>query len=429
MLNLVSKMGGLIGEVTSRNSPEHFDPVVLSFAHLDDSTFAGLPASLGAAYGTRRPVPRGIGSGVTRHDSTYPAIGEAVERLCTSTFRTDQFIIASAQELGGECVDWRRFASCNAEEYADPKCPVRPFDKAAPMRWVLAFDPVQKRRLFVPAVMVYLQAGFEHPGERFWLPTTSGCAAHRTFEDAMISAICELFERDMLMVTWLRRMRLPHAMMPRETSGGLQSLLLSCKLRYDQLQVHLFDATSDVELPCLFAVERGPYSDKARTLVSCSCATTPLRALEKVLCDVSTLRHGFHPKPIPQDIVDFSEIFDGATYMARAAQEEAFAFLLDSVDSSKMRPIFQEDQAIHTLGELLKRIEALGLTVLAVDISTDEALRAGLRVVRVIMPELMPISFSRRARFLATPRLWELPAKLGLAHQQGEPNPDPLPFA
>jgi ribosomal protein S12 methylthiotransferase accessory factor len=70
------------------------------------------------------------------------------------------------------------------------------------------------------------------------------------------------------------------------------------------------------------------------------------------------------------------------------------------------------------------------MDAVAVDLTADEVRDAGLWVVRVIIPELVPISFVHRARYLGTPRLVEQ-ASRARGHVAGRIalNDDPLPFA
>jgi ribosomal protein S12 methylthiotransferase accessory factor len=65
----------------------------------------------------------------------------------------------------------------------------------------------------------------------------------------------------------------------------------------------------------------------------------------------------------------------------------------------------------------------------AIDLSTDEAIRHGFRVVRVVIPSLQPLSFHYRARYLGHPRLYRAPSLMGhVAKAEDELNPWPQPF-
>jgi ribosomal protein S12 methylthiotransferase accessory factor len=51
-------------------------------------------------------------------------------------------------------------------------------------------------------------------------------------------------------------------------------------------------------------------------------------------------------------------------------------------------------------------------------------------VVRVLIPQLMPLSFTYRARYLAHPRLYTAQARMGYpVLSADEINPQPQPFA
>ncbi|MGO4517180.1 YcaO-like family protein [Terriglobus sp. 2YAB30_2] len=375
-------------------------------------------------------VSPGIGSGIDRTSATVPALGEALERLCLSVFHEDQFVLGSANDLGEEEVfAYRDLPACSQEEYADPSSPVRPFDPDAQMRWVKGLDLHTGRSVLIPAIMVYLHAGFSFPGERFWLPNTSGAAAHLNFEQAIWAAICELIERDILSLTWLLQIPLRQIRDDSLLSETSRRILGSTRLDGSDRETFLFDATSDIGVPCIFGLQIAPHSQMAHMIVSCSCNPLLTRAIEKVLFDLNTFRQAFkNPRKIPRDIREFAHVMDGATYMARKENGGGFSFLFNNTDENPFQSASHGEQNCDSLSNLLQRLKTLGMNVYAVDISTDEAFTGGVRVVRVIIPQLQPISFHYRARFLAHTRLTSL-------HQKLRPNlpitinPAPSPFA
>jgi ribosomal protein S12 methylthiotransferase accessory factor len=86
--------------------------------------------------------------------------------------------------------------------------------------------------------------------------------------------------------------------------------------------------------------------------------------------------------------------------------------------------------AEQPLAWLLDRLHRAGCEVVAVDLTTDEARQVGASVVRVLVPELMPLSFAHRARYLAHPRLYAAPAAMGHpVLDEADVNPLPQPFA
>jgi ribosomal protein S12 methylthiotransferase accessory factor len=90
----------------------------------------------------------------------------------------------------------------------------------------------------------------------------------------------------------------------------------------------------------------------------------------------------------------------------------------------------EADSEKSLLASTLNRLREKGLDTFAVELSTDEALRSGIRVVKAIIPGLQPISFNYRARYLGHPRLYEAPAQMGYeSHKEEDLNHLPQPFA
>jgi len=79
---------------------------------------------------------------------------------------------------------------------------------------------------------------------------------------------------------------------------------------------------------------------------------------------------------------------------------------------------------------LVERLASRGCDVVAVDISTRESEMAGVHVVKVVVPQLVPLSFVHSARFLGSPRVVSAPAAMGHPGRSLETvTDDPQPFA
>ena len=152
---------------------------------------------------------KGMGAGLEEKEAIVPALAEGLERYCASTFRSDQFILATANELGKEAMDLDSVPRCSAWELSHPKCPLLPTDKTKPIRWVRGLSLLDGAMMYVPAVMVYANAGYAGRAERFWLSISTGCAAHMSYERALLRGVYEVMERDAIAITWLQKLSLP----------------------------------------------------------------------------------------------------------------------------------------------------------------------------------------------------------------------------
>ncbi|CCF12861.1 ycaO-like family protein [Brevibacillus laterosporus GI-9] len=152
----------------------------------------------------------GAGGSTDVAESRIRSMAEGLERYSSCTYDERQFIWATADELGDDALDLRKVPVCSDAELRHPKCGVINPVTDAPIRWVKGISLLDQREVWVPAIMTYLHLSTESMGERFWLPISTGCATHESIEEALISAICEVIERDAISLTWLQQLSLPH---------------------------------------------------------------------------------------------------------------------------------------------------------------------------------------------------------------------------
>jgi ribosomal protein S12 methylthiotransferase accessory factor len=422
-------LGGLVDNVVISGSRGDEPRISIQSAHV------GNPGQLTRHIDdVRKTTATGTGSGLNTEDCVLPCLAEVLERYCTRTVRTGQFILATANELGSEALDLDTIPRCSETELAHPKCQLNHPDKSARIRWVRGLSLFDGRPVYLPVVMVYL-TDVCGPEEQFWFQISTGCAAHTSFEDALLSAILEVIERDSISVLWLQKLGLPRIDIDR-IPASLAPYWDRYRASSEELEYYFFNATTDLQVPVIYGLQQAHQHRRLTTLVSCSAALDPVEALIKVMRDMAACRLGSHvARSIPDSWDDFTTIFHGAGYMARSEQAHAFDFLVDLPNRqplSKMRGISikHQDGGKEALRAVLHILQQKQLEAYAVDLTTDEALRCGVRVVRVIVPGLQPVGFQYRSRYLGHSRLYEAPQRMGYkVHSEEELNPWPQPFA
>lgn len=369
------------------------------------------------------------GSGLNDDDALIPAIAEGLERYSMGCVRDRQLIVASAEELGNKALDLNSIPKCSETELENSKCPLGLAAKNVPIRWVRGVSLSDFREVYIPAVMVFSHLGGLQASERFWLPISTGCAAHVEFRQALVNGLCEVIERDAISIVWLQKLplrRLSDAVVRNDLFYLEHCLDASGEFTY-----HIFDATLDVGVPTLYGLQVAPHNAPVRQVVACATAPSRGTALTKVLRDLVLIRQSLaHQRPTPSNFEDFKELMHGATFMADEKRSEQFDFLLKSNSLSSDRENKDAPPECDELSWILGKLFDCSLEAFAVDISTDEAIRVGMRVVRTLVPGLQPLSFSHSARFLGTSRLYTAPVRLGHpSHPEEQLNHYPQPFA
>jgi ribosomal protein S12 methylthiotransferase accessory factor len=361
-------------------------------------------------------------------------LAEALERHSATAFSEDQFIWATADELGVDAVDLDSFPVCSERELQNPACPlVRP-TKTEKIRWVQGLSLNDGELVYLPLVSVYIT----HPvvkGERFLSPISTGCAAHESYDAALLSAILEVIERDALSIAWLQKLPLPQIDF-EDAAAALGEIWDLYQQSFKAVQVFFFNATTDLGIPVVYGLRVSPCDPRLHTVVACSSSVDPAAACRKVMLELASCAAWMRRTgTIPDDIENFNQLYHGSSYMGRQEQAHAFDFLLNgcariSLDRlAATSPVSPDEGNRAVLAMVIRRLSKLGYSVYAADISTDEALRAGMRVVRAVIPGLMPFSWIQRARYLGHPRLYQAPQAMGYpVHNEYDLNPYPQPF-
>jgi len=413
----------LVGEPTSPDfeiAVTNLDNVTEVFPHV---------TTAGGGDVSREPLG-GAGADVDPEWAWLRAVMEGVERYACMAFGADEFVLASAHDMGALAIDLDRIPRCSTRELADPHCGYVLADKREPIRWTRGYSLLDRQERWVPSVMSHLYLR-PLPAERFWQPITTGVAAHVSLEAALVSAICEVIERDAIAITWLARLPLPRIVVRPPWPAVLAPNME--RLSHSLIDHHFFDATTDVGIPTVYAVQLLRGHPRLSQYVNCATEFDAASACAKTIRESAPARTVFEGGyEFPQRVEDFTALHDGAAYLGRPHHRGAFDFL---IDTPTRRPL--EDMAIDAprddagrLRVLLERLRALQMDVIAVDLTTRELRELGIWVVRVVIPDLMPMTSHYRARFLGTPRLYDYPRKAGFgALDERDINPQPQPFA
>lgn len=364
------------------------------------------------------------------------AVAEGIERYALTHPPRGGYKRASASELGDRALDLDKIPRASAQELAEPACPVRLPGKDTPVRWVSAWDVFRATDSLVPMVMAYnVTPG---PGENFWAPISTGCAAHTDLSQALVRAIEEVIERDAVSSLWLQNLR------PPEFQGPLTPLtarIIEYWAMHD-VSTMLFDATTDFGVPTIFCIQLGLGEQITGQIASAGTGISLSAAAEKALLEVIAQRTYLAAQEgLPEQLSEFSAVWHGARYMMDPSRRHAFDFLTTDVPPSRRTqptpdrlPEIYDDcpggDAVSRLRLLLERIRQLKFDLFLVDLTGREAAEAGFFVVRALIPAAQPLSLRPLIQYRAHPRLYELPVKLGIKPLPGEEtNPWPVPFA
>ncbi len=240
---------------------------------------------------------------------------------------------------------------------------------------------------WVPATLALMP--FDDPsGPPLPAASSSGAAAHLTREEAIQRALLELIERDAFLWTWIQRVareRIDDASLPERGAA------LAAALRRAGGRVDLVNLTLDTA-PVVLCVLRGASG----LLVSVAAREDAGHAATRALAEAALLAAsltGRPPRPpapelvrTPLDHVD----------LHRGDGDGDAAFLTASPDVIDVREIAPAPAALES---------ALAVVGEPLVVDFAAAATAPFRVVRVLVPGLVPMTFGWDTEALGTPRL------------------------
>jgi ribosomal protein S12 methylthiotransferase accessory factor len=354
-----------------------------------------------------------------RRAARAAALAESLERYASSYLPRERLVLGSFDELDG-AVDPESFALFDERQYAVADFPFVRFEGSTVVRWTEGVSLRDGTRALLPAQVVYLPIDTAAQDEELIAYTTSsGVACGQTCDEAILSGLLELVERDAFMLAWYDRLELP--LLEWGDDEELDALdrryFRPSGLRYSAVDLSVFFG-----IPCVLGVVHGTPGEVGALGVGAACAATIREAWRKALAEAFAVRTHVRdeiverPESIPATGPEISTFDDHIFFYAEEGRARRAAFL-DAAEAR--RPIravvpLPGRNARERIEAAVERLASRGVSAYAVDVATPDVRAAGLHVWRAVAPELCALDVVDRARFLGGARLYRAAHDAGL---------------
>lgn len=392
-----------------------------------------------AAFGREQNFKDAGGASTSRDAAMAKAVGEAIERYCPALFDFEELPLCSWEDAPSDAVSPEEWALYAPDQYAEPGFPWAPFERTTPIRWTMATDLPTGRNLLVPAARVFMPYNYylgtgDTPIDQ---PISTGLACHRSYAKAAAVGLCEVIERDSVMLAW-QAMISPAQIRVESLPDDIYDLVE----RFEKagLRIDLFDITTDNGVPTILSTARGRHEAQPALVVAASASLDPVEAARKALEELAHTRRycQWVKTNLPRLVVDapgYDVVVDQLTHLGFYV-DHANLHLADFLFAGTKRVDFDAlpggpaaDDA-DELAHLVSKIAATGEKVLVSDLTTDDVASLGLSVVRAMVPGYQPLHMGFGLRARGGRRLYEVPQRLGhRGISPGAPdNPAPHPY-
>jgi len=418
----------------------------LAFKAQDPALHAvGVGGSKLSRFSDIQGEPQSGGAGETIDVALAATIGEAVERYCMYVYDRREMVLAAWEEVADDAVHPDQVCLFSRAQLENRRVFDRhePFTERSRICWVWGYSLTERRPRLVPASLVYLNYEVDRDrGEAvIGRNASSGLATGLTLEEAVLTGLLELIERDSFVICWMQRRMGPRI---RVDDPELEELLRR-KLQAGNPRVNLqiFYNTLDIPAASVLVILRRPTEFGPVLCIGSAARLDPRRAVLKCLYEagqgVASIRCLCKQEAGWVPAADFSNLenfnLHALHYNVRPELiPEAFGFcdrVAEEVPLSAL-PDPSTGRALGDLEYLIERLREVGSEVVVVDITTPDIRELGLRVVRVLATRLVPLHGNHNKPYLGSRRLYEVPEKLGWARGGWDPsaglNPYPHPF-
>ncbi|MEE1926723.1 TOMM precursor leader peptide-binding protein [Streptomyces sp. TRM 70351] len=393
--------GGTWSSVTSpTTAPVAGSVFVRGYAGLNDVTWSGQENS----FATSRTLA--FLEGLERYAGTHRR-GRAVP------------VTGSYNALRADAVDPAACGFYDPRTYREDPL-VDPFDPDRPIPWEWGWSLRDERPVLVPSRLVYYSAGLA--ADNFVFECSNGCAIGGCLEEALLGGLLELVERDAFLNAWYGAARLPRVDL--STVGGRTAAVMVERAALQGYDVHVLDNRIDLAVPVATAVAVRRDGGPGTLSFAAAASLDPRKAVEGALSEVLTYlphlprqtreRRG-ELEAMADDFSKVRHLKDHAQLYGLPRMAEHARDYLEPAAAHSFADVYRdwEDGGRPRTGDLRDDVLAVrdalvgaGHDVIAVDQTTPEQERMGLRTVSTLVPGLLPIDFGwNRQRALLLPRL------------------------
>lgn len=429
LTELVSPKVGLIRELTpqGRGADEPMPPYLYT-ATLSNFDFRVVSKAERIA----------AGKGMTREEAIASAIGEATERYCAYHWNPQRTWVAKWSDLKTRRISPRSCVLYSERQYATADWPYARWTPDQEVAWIDGVDLLDGTAVAVAASMVYLI--FPPPRlEDYFAPSTSnGLAAGPTLPGAILGGLCEVMERDAMLIAWLNR--LPAIELELDDASTLSGRIYRHYAHFG-VNVRAFLMPSDLPAATIMAISFEDDPSRPANVVGLGCHPDPRVALRKALFELCQARPAeasrFLSKPPGGRLSRYEDVHtldDHSSFMSQMERRDEFAFLWQSGErkSIEQLPNPSAGDVEKDLQHCARELAAKGHRAAAVELTTPDLVDYGIHVVRVIVPGLQPVHFGHGEERLGGERLFTLPMQMGFAESvrdEGDLNRCPHPLA
>lgn len=393
--------------------------------------FQNRQSDLMPLFTSERPFPGGDsidynhGRAFNYQTSELIAILEGIERYAGNEPRDRMTSLRGSRaqmlaRFGERVVDLSGFIMHTEAQRENPLFRFETYTDRLECGWVWGHSIRRNEPILVPEQLAYYNIKSKPglPANRFIYDSSNGCSLGGSIEEATLGGLHEVIERDAYFSTWYSRV--PPLRIDIRSIDDRHSAALIARSEAAGFEVHLFDMTSEAQIPVVGAMIVDPSDDaKVKSYCASACAGRWSEAIFSALAEVTTSM-GVYRKNETLDVdraramfaddALVRDMFDHVLLYSLSETFDRLRFLLGGDVCTLQACRERLPDVVHI--DLTKELEVdcakvLGIAadIIVVDQTFTELRELGLSAAKVLVPGLLPVTFGHQYRRIDMDRL------------------------
>ncbi len=363
---------------------------------------------------------KGAGFGCSEYESQafVSAVAEAIEHYCILYEQQDKYIKDSYKNLKKSALDPVRFVPFTETQMKQPEMDKFRVTHETVLNWIEGFSVTRNKRVLVPASLVYAMydsKSYNEPIIRFNISTGAACGSDKDF--ALYRGICEIIERDAYMISFIND--IPKSKVDIKGNDVLSTFVRRIE-RYD-LEVNILSTQLDSSVftfACLIFDKTGSGPAVSTGI---SGRLEPEAAITSAVLEAvrrhNAARDRFFrekPLPVPKKIShDWFLLNKQLWWAAPHMINKAKSFIGNETTAYNKFAHFSFASDKEKVAFLIEELRKQACEVILVDVTIPQVKKLGLCVLKILIPEMVPLWWDERFRYENIKRLYDIPTKLG----------------
>lgn len=360
----------------------------------------------------------GFGGDENEKGAVTKAICEGIEHYCLLHEKKERFIYGSYNELKREAVDPRIFVPFSKKQLLLEKYKKFLITADTPINWLKGYSLTDNRNALLPASLVYANFSSEKHNEPIIrIPISTGAACGPTKEFAICNGLCEIIERDGYIISFTSGIQKKQIVI-HNSDSELSDFIR--KFRRYNFEIYFIDTSLDssvFSVVCLLIDKTGCGPAVSVGLggglePKSVIKTSAIEALRTYITNRTLLfrrekREIFEKGSYEWFVMKKRQAWS-APHMVKRVED-----LLCGARKVELPKVVALKSDSARAEYLIQRLREIGCDAYYVDITIPEIEKFGLKVIKTLVPQMIPLWHDGRYPYLGMDRFWSIPQKYG----------------